>query len=712
MSTHLHQTQKDKEAVQESPSPQREPTVQFVDNRPQHQVYQSLKTAAQNSPQTQQTIQLREMMDQHSESKNTVVPTQPNKTGLPDQLKTGVENLSGYSMDDVKVHRNSPKPAQLQAHAYAQGTDIHLAPGQEKHLPHEAWHVVQQKQGRVKPTMQMKGKVNVNDDAGMEREADVMGRKAVQMKVEDSKQGFRTSKRQKQFTSKGKSSNHSEALDTGTYSPVIQRIRKGLFTGWGIWGVNKEKDALWTELEQAFNIKMKNNLQALKNLKSNEITIARIKEIEALQEKYPDYIYYDAKEGKQDISAKALNERVKAINIKAENIISEAEEREQQEEAAAAKTKQEAEERKRQEEAEAEERNKAEAAAAEKRRQDQAAIAAKKRQQQAVERRKQAEAAAAEKRQEEAERRRLKKEAEEKEKRKAREIRVAYPGEEDSEQIKEVSSLSYFEASELLYEMGDAESVNWSLKTPEVDNPEREADFFGRVQVRKTEMTTDNTPITDRYFDIKGKIKVIERYIKDYRNLDDRDVKNTINEIVDIDEVSGGVKIQKQTIDKLKQKLESLQSLDELKFAYDSAEYTLDELLAHFQQNFPNEPHTIAYALEHTKKKGGEMSDFGDYVEVKEGVDIETDITWKRLAYGWGKAGSEQRGQNAPAKAGTYEPLLMHRTQKAGNRSIWYLWLSDGKMEIHAFAQHYGKGNKNYRKVSGVNEIPNTWKLK
>jgi hypothetical protein len=178
MSTHLHQTQKDKEAVQESPYAQREPMVQFVDNRPQHQIHQSLKNAAQNSPQTQQTIQLREMMDQHSESKNTVVPTQPNKTGLPDQLKTGVENLSGYSMDDVKVHRNSPKPAQLQAHAYAQGTDIHLAPGQGKHLPHEAWHVVQQKQGRVKPTMQMKGKVNVNDDAGLEREADVMGGKA------------------------------------------------------------------------------------------------------------------------------------------------------------------------------------------------------------------------------------------------------------------------------------------------------------------------------------------------------------------------------------------------------------------------------------------------------------------------------------------------------------------------------------------------------
>ena len=71
------------------------------------------------------------------------------RQGLPDNLKTGMENLSGYSMDDVKVHRNSDKPA------FAQGTDIHPGPDQEKHLPQTAWHVVQQKQGRVKPTRQM-----------------------------------------------------------------------------------------------------------------------------------------------------------------------------------------------------------------------------------------------------------------------------------------------------------------------------------------------------------------------------------------------------------------------------------------------------------------------------------------------------------------------------------------------------------------------------
>src|SRR5438876_185374 len=55
------------------------------------------------------------------------------------------------------------------------------APGQARHLPHEAWHVVQQAQGRVRPTLQLKAGVAVNDDAGLEHEADVMGTKGSQM---------------------------------------------------------------------------------------------------------------------------------------------------------------------------------------------------------------------------------------------------------------------------------------------------------------------------------------------------------------------------------------------------------------------------------------------------------------------------------------------------------------------------------------------------
>ena len=110
-----------------------------------------------------------------------------NNTGLPENLKTGIEKLSGYSMENLKVHYNSSKPTQLQALAYTQGVNIHIAPGQEKQLPHEAWHVVQQKQGRVHPTGQLQG-INVNNNEGLEKEADVMGIKAntTQIRINDS----------------------------------------------------------------------------------------------------------------------------------------------------------------------------------------------------------------------------------------------------------------------------------------------------------------------------------------------------------------------------------------------------------------------------------------------------------------------------------------------------------------------------------------------
>jgi hypothetical protein len=88
-----------------------------------------------------------------------------------------VEALSGLAMDDVRVHRNSADPARLGALAYTQGSDIHLGPGQERHLPHEAWHVVQQKQGRVEPTLRREGAA-INHDPGLEREADRAGEMA------------------------------------------------------------------------------------------------------------------------------------------------------------------------------------------------------------------------------------------------------------------------------------------------------------------------------------------------------------------------------------------------------------------------------------------------------------------------------------------------------------------------------------------------------
>ncbi len=97
-----------------------------------------------------------------------------NNTGLPDSLKTGVEARSGVALDDVQVHYNSSAPGQVGAAAFTEGSSIHVGPGQEQHLAHEAWHVVQQKQGRVAATAEVDG-VGANVDAALEQEADQAG---------------------------------------------------------------------------------------------------------------------------------------------------------------------------------------------------------------------------------------------------------------------------------------------------------------------------------------------------------------------------------------------------------------------------------------------------------------------------------------------------------------------------------------------------------
>lgn len=103
--------------------------------------------------------------------------SQKDSNSLPTKLKAGVEALSGFAMDDVNVHYNSAKPASVQALAYTQGVQIHLGPGQERHLPHEAWHVVQQKQGRAPATRQLRG-LPFNDSQTLEQEAVTMGRRS------------------------------------------------------------------------------------------------------------------------------------------------------------------------------------------------------------------------------------------------------------------------------------------------------------------------------------------------------------------------------------------------------------------------------------------------------------------------------------------------------------------------------------------------------
>lgn len=153
-------------------------TLQFVDNRPMGQAIQRVEDEDDTlQGKFEQPIQREEDDEEALQGKFEQPVQRKNETGMPDHLKAGIENLSGFSMDDVRVHYNSDKPATVQALAYTQGTDIHVAPGQEQHLPHEAWHVAQQMAGRVEPTTEVGG-LPVNDNPALEHEADVMGAKA------------------------------------------------------------------------------------------------------------------------------------------------------------------------------------------------------------------------------------------------------------------------------------------------------------------------------------------------------------------------------------------------------------------------------------------------------------------------------------------------------------------------------------------------------
>jgi len=143
-----------------------EATLEFADNRP-GRIFHVMSG----------TVQRLEDDDDALRRKNVEPVKMKNETGLPDNLKAGIEDLSGFAMDDVRVHFNSDKPAAVKALAYTQGTDIYVAPGQEQHLPHEAWHVAQQMAGRVHPTVAVGG-MPLNDSAELEHEADMMGAKA------------------------------------------------------------------------------------------------------------------------------------------------------------------------------------------------------------------------------------------------------------------------------------------------------------------------------------------------------------------------------------------------------------------------------------------------------------------------------------------------------------------------------------------------------
>ena len=199
---------------------------------------------------------------------------------LPHGVRKVLERLSGVSLSDVKVHKNSDKPRQVGALAYTQGNEIHIAPGQEEHLPHEGWHTVQQKQGRVQPTMQMKSGEVVNDEEHLEKEADIMGSRAANaVKATTSDEVTKDAK------------DDEEMVFTSPVTQVIQKVASKLHLKTVIQRISQEEDI--KKHEQKTTKKT--------SLENDEITTAKFGEtndnVKKIQQALMQLNYWTGKSG-------------------------------------------------------------------------------------------------------------------------------------------------------------------------------------------------------------------------------------------------------------------------------------------------------------------------------------------------------------------------------------------------------------------------------
>lgn len=120
---------------------------------------------------------------QKMDKTTTFKPVQRKRNNnLPEDLQTKMEDSFGQDFSGVKIQKDSQEAVNLNALAFTEGDSIHFAPGKfdpssesgQELIGHELTHVVQQRSGVVKPSIQNKGK-SINKDRKLEREADIFG---------------------------------------------------------------------------------------------------------------------------------------------------------------------------------------------------------------------------------------------------------------------------------------------------------------------------------------------------------------------------------------------------------------------------------------------------------------------------------------------------------------------------------------------------------
>lgn len=145
-------------------------------------------------------------------------------TALPGPVQAKMSEAFGADFSGVQVHTDSADASAMGADAFAEGENIHFAAGKyqpesqsgQELVGHELAHVVQQRQGRVKP--QAKG--GLNTDPGLEREADAAGARAARGESVGALSGVGG-------TSDGpavqcKFPTKSGTFDAPTYAPIVQ----------------------------------------------------------------------------------------------------------------------------------------------------------------------------------------------------------------------------------------------------------------------------------------------------------------------------------------------------------------------------------------------------------------------------------------------------------------------------------------------------------
>ncbi len=135
----------------------------------------------------EETKQLKQAKDSKEGPMTESAKTTPGgNNNLPPEILANMENALGHDFSNVNIHQNSKSAEEAGALAYAQGNNVHFAPGQfdpgskkgQELIGHEMTHVAQQREGKVAATTTLGTGMKVNDNPGLEKEADEIGAKA------------------------------------------------------------------------------------------------------------------------------------------------------------------------------------------------------------------------------------------------------------------------------------------------------------------------------------------------------------------------------------------------------------------------------------------------------------------------------------------------------------------------------------------------------